>query len=162
MSLIHCARKQIDEIIDDEEGHALESQIGSLCYDGETAESIQHGVMQAQRLCHGLAARSGWWTSRLTGKPLDFSQVNVGEKLMLIVSEVAEGMEGHRKDLMDDKLPHRKMLEVELADALIRIFDLAGFLQFDLAGAVIEKLAFNQQRPDHKIENRNAPGGKAY
>lgn len=120
------------------------------------------GAGELQALCHELAARSGWWTSRLTGKPLDFTQVNIGEKLMLIVSEVAEGMEGHRKDLMDDKLPHRKMLEVELADALIRIFDLAGFLQFDLAGAVIEKLAFNQQRPDHKIENRNAPGGKAY
>ena len=37
---------------------------------------------------------------------------------MLIVSEIAEAMEGERKDLMDDKLPHRKMAEVELADAL--------------------------------------------
>lgn len=123
---------------------------------------VEDGLRWATAVCHGLAARSGWWTSRATGQPLDYTQVNIGEKLMLIVSEVAEAMEGDRKNLMDDKLPHRKMLEVELADALIRIFDLAGFLQFDLAGAVIEKLAFNQQRPDHKIENRNAPGGKAY
>lgn len=130
--------------------------------DATTTNRVNDGLVDAQALCHGLARHSGWWTSRLTGKPLDYSQVNIGEKLMLIVSEVAEGMEGHRKDLMDDKLPHRKMLEVELADALIRILDLAGFLQYDLAGAVIEKLAFNQQRADHKIENRNAPGGKAY
>lgn len=123
---------------------------------------VEDGMQSAVNVCHGLAARSGWWASRLTGKPLDLTQVNIGEKLMLIVSEVAEAMGGDRKNLMDDKLPHRKMLEVELADALIRIFDLAGFLQLDLAGAVIEKLAFNQQRPDHKLENRNAPGGKAY
>ncbi|MNJ10744.1 hypothetical protein D3C77_49080 [compost metagenome] len=134
------------------------------CAEQENCElvMVEDGVQSAVNVCHGLAARSGWWTSRLTGKPLDLTQVNIGEKLMLIVSEVAEAMEGDRKDLMDDKLPHRKMLEVELADALIRIFDLAGFLQLDLAGAVIEKLAFNQQRPDHKLENRNAPGGKAY
>ena len=139
-----------------------QSELGSALDQSNNPTVTFEGLQSAQLLCHGLAARSGWWASRLTGKPLDFTQVNIGEKLMLIVSEVAEGMEGHRKDLMDDKLPHRKMLEVELADALIRIFDLAGFLQMDLAGAVIEKLAFNQQRPDHKIENRNAPGGKAY
>lgn len=147
--------------------HALfaiisDSELGSDLDQSNNPSVTFEGLQSAQLLCHGLAARSGWWTSRLTGKLLDRSQINVGEKLMLIVSEVAEAMEGDRKDLMDDKLPHRKMIEVELADALIRIFDLAGFLQLDLAGAAIEKLAFNQQRADHKIENRNAPGGKAY
>ncbi|RZK79787.1 MAG: hypothetical protein EOO85_02735, partial [Pedobacter sp.] len=43
----------------------------------------------------------------------------VGTCLMLIVSEVAEAMEGDRKGLMDDHLPERPMLEVELADAII-------------------------------------------
>lgn len=38
----------------------------------------------------------------------------------------AEAMEGERKGLMDDHLPHRPMAEVELADALIRLFDYAG------------------------------------
>jgi NTP pyrophosphatase (non-canonical NTP hydrolase) len=120
------------------------------------------GLQSAQLLCHGLAARSGWWTNRHTGQPLGLMEVNVPEKLCLIHSEISEAMEGDRKDLMDDKLPHRKMLEVELADALIRIFDLAGFLKLDLAGATIEKLAYNQQRADHKLINRNAEGGKAY
>lgn len=130
--------------------------------DSGVVEDTFGGLMQAQTLCHLLAAKSGWWTDLKTGLPFTLEQVNIPEKLMLIVSEVAEAMEGARKDLMDDKLPHRKMLEVELADALIRIFDLAGFLKLDLAGATVEKLAFNQQRADHKVENRVAPGGKAF
>jgi hypothetical protein len=52
--------------------------------------------------------------------------------------------------------------EVELADAVIRIFDLAGAYNMDLAGAIAEKLAYNQQRADHKPENRAKAGGKAY
>lgn len=87
---------------------------------------------------------------------------NTGELLMLCVSELAEAMEGHRKSLPDDKLPHRSMFEVELADCLIRIFDLAGARGLDLQGAYEEKMAYNAQRADHKIEQRLQPGGKAY
>jgi hypothetical protein len=48
------------------------------------------------------------------------------------VSELSEALEGHRKDLMDDKLPHRKMVEVELVDFLIRAFDMAGGYGWDI------------------------------
>ncbi len=71
-------------------------------------------------------------------------------------------MEGHRKSLKDDHLPHRDMAEVELADAVIRIFDLAGAMNYDMGGAIAEKLAYNAQRADHKPEVRAAAGGKAY
>lgn len=81
---------------------------------------------------------------------------------MLIVSEVAEAMEGERKDLMDDKLPHRRMAEVELADAMIRIFDYAGGFGYDLQGAFEEKMAFNAERADHKHEARLLAGGKRW
>lgn len=63
---------------------------------------------------------------------------------------------------MDDKLQHRKMFEVELADAVIRIFDLAGNQGFDLGTTIAEKISFNLQRPDHKPEARLADGGKQY
>ncbi len=89
-------------------------------------------------------------------------QRNKGELLMLIVSEIAEAMEGVRKDSMDDKLPHRKMEEVELADALIRIFDYAGAHGLDIDGAYQEKRAYNKQRADHKPENRAKEGGKRF
>ena len=71
-------------------------------------------------------------------------------------------MEGYRKNLMDDKLPHRSMLEVELADAVIRIFDMCGGLGLDLSGAIYEKLEYNQNRLDHKIENRLKENGKKF
>lgn len=77
-------------------------------------------------------------------------------------SELSEAMEGERKDLMDDKLPHRKMAEVELADCLIRIFDYAAAFGYDLEGAYQEKRVFNAQREDHKHEARAQAGGKKW
>jgi hypothetical protein len=71
---------------------------------------------------------------------------NVGELLMLVVSELSEALEGYRKDLMDDKLPPRKMFEVEIAGALIRLFDIGGGLGLDLGGAFVEKMDYNAKR----------------
>lgn len=59
----------------------------------------------------------GWW---------DDMDRCIYQTLQLVSTEIAEATEGERKNLMDDKLPHRKMGEVELADALIRVLDLAG------------------------------------
>lgn len=115
-----------------------------------------------QDICHGAARNAGWWTDPKTGESVIDRPYNFSNKLMLIVSEVAEAMEGDRKGLQDDKLPHREMREVELADAVIRCFDLAGAYNMDLGAAISEKLAFNAQRPDHKIEARQATGGKSY
>lgn len=132
-----------------------------------TDELVYASVSDLVRVCFTDAANAGWWTDLKTGQSLVACQnealkFNVPEKLMLIVSEVSEGMEGFRRSLMDDKLPHRTMLEVELADALIRICGLAGGLKLDLSGATMEKLAFNRQRADHKLENRKGEHGKKF
>lgn len=111
------------------------------------------------RRCHRASREAGWWTELKTGEPL---VRNKGEMFMLMVSEIAEAMEGVRKNLMDDKLPHRSMVEVELADAVIRICDFAGGFNLDLEGAVVEKLAYNTTRPDHQIAARQASDGKKF
>lgn len=122
---------------------------------------MKHAINNIVDVCHGAADKAGWWTDKdgnsTTLNPLCFSN-----KLMLIVSELAEAMEADRKDLMDDKLPQYHGRGVELADAFIRIADLCGAYNIDLGEMVDAKLAFNAIRPDHKKEAREAAGGKAY
>jgi len=118
----------------------------------ENGLAIAADINFAVRVAHGLAKDAGWHD-----KPRE-----IGTMLCLIHSEISEAMEGSRKDLMDDKLPERKMFEVELADAVIRIFDLAGREGLDLGNAIYEKLLYNQIRPDHKKEAREAEGGKQF
>jgi NTP pyrophosphatase (non-canonical NTP hydrolase) len=128
---------------------------------------IRDSINKFVSTCFKASYNAGWWTDLKTGENLcDPALMKkyriVQEKIALIHSEVSEGLEGYRKDLFDDHLPHRKMIEVELADAMIRIGDLAGAMDLDLGGAVEEKLAYNANRADHKLENRAAEGGKAF
>lgn len=141
----------------------------------EFSKQIAEAGATLQFYAHAASFKAGWWFHKPTGldlrevvrNPADALQqllagALVSQKLCLSHSELSEAMEGHRKGLMDDKLPHRPAIEVELADAVIRIGDLAGALGLDLGGAIAEKMAFNAVRPDHKPEAREAEGGKTY
>lgn len=124
-------------------------------------------IEELQTYIHSAQVSAGWWNNLETGETLTGRypinvRVNIAEKLCLIHSEISEAMEGARKGLMDDKLPNRSMLKVELADAVIRCFDLAGGSGLDLMGALVDKMEYNSKRDDHKIENRKLPWGKKF
>lgn len=119
--------------------------------------TLEECVEALTEACYAASKNAGWWENA------DLTNVEtICTKLCLIHSEISEAMEGLRKDKNDDHLPDRKMFEVELADALIRIADLAGAMGLDLGGAVCEKMEYNRKRQDHKKENRNAQGGKKF
>lgn len=132
-----------------------------------TCGSLKTHINAFATECHRRSSEAGWWKDNIANNGLDFEDSPyfpfvVASKLMLAVSEISEAMEGHRKGKMDDHLPHRPMIEVEIADAFIRLGDLAAKLRLDVGGAIEEKMNYNQHRADHKLENRAAAGGKSY
>jgi len=115
-----------------------------------TLNTLAHRVHQANQK---------WWRDLITDEPI---QRNVGELLMLTVTELAEALEGHRKSLQDEKLPHRSAFEVELADAIIRLLDICGGMALDIGGAFEEKMQYNSVRLDHTTAHRLSSQGKKY
>ena len=64
----------------------------------------------------------------------------IGNRLMLIVGEVAEAQEGLRRGDKDN-------FKEELADIAIRLADLCGGLEVDLEYEIERKMKINSSRP---------------
>lgn len=101
---------------------------------------------------HAQNLEMGWWDQWLDN-PAERHET----AMMLVVSELGEAMEGHRKDLMDDHLPDHPMFSVELADALIRLLDLAGAYRINFNVVNIESLSYGmhaelRRKPMTKLE----------
>lgn len=89
---------------------------------------------------HQTARSKGFWE--------DGVERNNGEMLCLIHSEISEALEALRHgDPPDDKIPEFTGAETELADAVIRIMDLAHARGWRVAQAIEAKMKFNIGRP---------------
>lgn len=122
------------------------------------------GLNDSAKLIHEQNKAKGFWDS----------ERNVGELLMLVTSELGEGMEAHRKgkfadwdaydrtiksipnistdaEILSDKNHAFKSyvkdtFEDEIADAVIRLLDMAAGLGIDLEKQINEKVAYNKSR----------------
>lgn len=122
----------------------MKELINNFCKDIYKANKAKGFWDDRENIPHMMRELDGYFSEE---KIKAVEKALVGQLIALQHSELSEALEADRKDLMDDKLPHRKGLEVELADAVIRIFDTAGGLDMDLGGAIIEKLEYNTSRP---------------
>lgn len=86
---------------------------------------MNNDLNQLARSIHANNVSVGWWDSW----PNKMDRYETA--MMLVISELAEGMEGDRKSLMDTHLTQYPMFQVEIADALIRLLDLAGAVEMD-------------------------------
>lgn len=123
-------------------------------------------IREWQSEVHRLADDKGWWpqlsVSTQAGRlPVPISSANVvevlasiraaiPEKLALIHGEISEALECYRDDQLYEYEENGKPegFGVELADAVIRILDLAGALGIDLQDAMEKKHAYNAARPE--------------
>jgi hypothetical protein len=107
-----------------------ETKTAPDCPKEDTSARLRSAGLALQSICHAASYNAGWWhlpkavtdlrrliraalspereSSALGLLDLRTAKALVNEKLMLIVSEVSEAMEGWRKDAPDDKLPHAR------------------------------------------------------
>lgn len=89
---------------------------------------------------HQNAVEHGFWEDYSAAFKKDIVNNAIGNRLMLIVSEVAEAQDGLRHDDIAN-------FKEELADVAIRLADLCGGLNVDLEKEIKKKMEINRSRP---------------
>ena len=90
---------------------------------------VEMTITELVKDIHETAKSKGWWEDILPIPTL----------LCLVHSEVSEALEAYRREDMSN-------FEEELADIVIRIFDMAGGLGIDIEKAIINKVEANKLR----------------
>lgn len=135
-----------------------EDNVPVMLCNNRITDGIKLSISYLAQTCFSISILKGFWepcigddvvNEGVLHKELFISRRNMGEAIALIHSELSEALEAHRTDdgyshvgAKDDKLD-RPGIEVEFADAIIRIMDIAYAYNLDIGGAVIDKLKYN-------------------
>jgi NTP pyrophosphatase (non-canonical NTP hydrolase) len=103
-------------------------------------------IRKLSKEIHENAREKGWWPEG------DDDVNNIPEKIALVHSELSEALEEYRNHRIPDGIymdnPSKpEGFGIELADAVIRIFDLAEYLQIDIQECIEVKMDYNKTRP---------------
>lgn len=99
----------------------------------EGSKSAVHGIVSIADMAkeiHKNAITKGWWEEKR----------NIPELLCLVHSEVSEALEAYR-------IHDMKNFAEELADVIIRVFDMAEGLNINIQDEILSKHDKNKKRP---------------
>jgi len=112
---------------------------------------MRRTINELQCQIHRTALEKGWWDPPYHNA---HDPIQISGKLCLIHSEVSEALEeirmapNHINNVRfreNDNKPEG--FPTELADIVIRVFDLSEALGIDLERAILEKMKYNDKRP---------------
>jgi len=108
-------------------------------------------VLEVQAEAYGCAHEKGWWDDQKEDGGVSHRLVvaSIPEKLALIHSEVSEALEDFRVGQMETviRIDGKPVgFGSELADIIIRVFDLSGALGIDMQSELDTKMKFNRTR----------------
>lgn len=132
--------------------------------NGKVKTTKWEGLHELVKEAHDCAVEHGWWSAQTLRKPHDgrgpyidigLVEKQIPEKVCLMHSELSEALEEYRNGHIRDGIYKEEGKEkpegfsVELADTVIRIFDLIGALNMtdEFVCAMENKMKYNQSRP---------------
>ncbi len=113
-------------------------------------------ISDVAKSIHKNASEKGWWRYKPESNATDFSNGLIAMKLLLANSELAEAFEELRSGkspseiyyskAKDSELEKPEGFPIEIADCIIRLFDLCVYFNIDIENAIKVKEAFNASR----------------